>query len=307
MAIAALPSGRQYEIRYGDQRATVVEVGGALREYVVGDRPVLDGYAESEMCDGARGQSLLPWPNRIKDGRYRWAGTDQQLPITEVGKNTAIHGLARWLSWTATEEAADRVTMACTVHPHPGYPFTLDLSIGYVLAADGLTVTTSATNASADPCPYGAGAHPYLTVATEVIDTAVVRIPGRTHLPVDERGIPTGRERVAGTAYDFMVARTIGETEIDVAYTGLERDDDGLARVVLQAPDGTVTVALWVDGHYPHLEIFTGDTLAPHRRRRGLGVEPMTCPPNAFATGEDVISLAPGQTVVGRWGITPSG
>ena len=120
MAIAALPSGRQYEIRYGDQRATVVEVGGALREYVVGDRPVLDGYAESEMCDGARGQSLLPWPNRIKDGRYRWAGTDQQLPITEVGKNTAIHGLARWLSWTATEEAADRVTMACTVHPRPG-------------------------------------------------------------------------------------------------------------------------------------------------------------------------------------------
>jgi len=77
--------------------------------------------------------------------------------------------------------------------------------------------------------------------------------------------------------------------------------------VVLQAPDGTVTVALWVDGHYRYLEIFTGDTLAPHRRRRGLGVEPMTCPPNAFATGEDVISLAPGQTVVGRWGITPSG
>ena len=68
------PTGAQYALRHGDQRATVVEVGGALRDYVVGDRPVLDGYAEDEPVTGARGQTLIPWPNRLEDGAYTWEG-----------------------------------------------------------------------------------------------------------------------------------------------------------------------------------------------------------------------------------------
>ena len=31
----------------------------------------------------------------------------------------------------------------------------------------------------------------------------------------------------------------------------------------------------------------------------------MTCPPNAFATGVDVIRLEPGSTWSGTWGIEP--
>ena len=42
--MAAPPSGEQFEIRHGTQRATIVEVGGGVREYTVGDRPVLDPY-----------------------------------------------------------------------------------------------------------------------------------------------------------------------------------------------------------------------------------------------------------------------
>src|SRR5262245_39479539 len=78
------PSGQQVEIRHGHQQATIVEVGGGLREYRVGGQPVLDGYAEHEMADGGRGQPLLPWPNRIQDGRYEFRGQTLQLPLTEV-------------------------------------------------------------------------------------------------------------------------------------------------------------------------------------------------------------------------------
>src|SRR5687768_16737287 len=93
------PSGHQIEIQHGGQRAVVVEVGGGLREYVVDGRPVLDGYAEGEMADGARGQPLLPWPNRLDGGRYDFGGRSFQLPIDEVERQNAIHGLTRWANW----------------------------------------------------------------------------------------------------------------------------------------------------------------------------------------------------------------
>jgi aldose 1-epimerase len=57
-------------------------------------------------------------------------------------------------------------------------------------------------------------------------------------------------------------------------------------------------------GEYRYAQIFTGDTLAPNRRRRGLAVEPMTCPANAFRSGVDLIVLRPGEAVTLEWGIT---
>src|ERR1700694_132484 len=73
------PSGEQYEIVFGEQRAVITEVGATLREYWSGGRAVLDGFAVSEMCSGGRGQVLMPWPNRIEDGVYEFGGHRQQL------------------------------------------------------------------------------------------------------------------------------------------------------------------------------------------------------------------------------------
>ncbi len=97
---ATAPSGRQVEIASGEQHAWIVEVGGGLRAYSAGGREVLDGYRVEEMCSSARGQCLVPWPNRIRDGSYEFAGRRQQLPLTEPEKQDAIHGLARWANWT---------------------------------------------------------------------------------------------------------------------------------------------------------------------------------------------------------------
>ena len=300
------PSGEQIEIRHTNQRAWVVEVGGSLRTYQVGDRDVLDGYGVHERCTGARGQSLIPWPNRLGDGRYRFAGEDHQLPLTEPDKHNAIHGLTRWANWTPADRATDRVTMRHRVHPQPGYPFTLDLEITYSLATDGLSVRTVATNIGTTPAPYGTGAHPYLTVDTPTIDSVLLRAPGRTWLPTNDRGIPTGAEPVSATEYDFQVPRLIGAAKLDTGFTDLARDQDGLARVELLAPDMRTTT-LWFDQNYRYVMLFTGDSLAiPDRRRRGLGVEPMTCAPNAFQTGHGLQALQPGQSYTTSWGITTS-
>ena len=299
------PSGAQLELGFGDQRAVVVEVGGGLRSYSASGGEVLDGYALDGMSTSGRGQVLVPWPNRLQDGSYEFDGRRHQLALNEPEARNAIHGLVRWVAWQVAEREPHRVVVEHALHPQPGYPFSLALAIEYTLSERGLEVRTTATNVGRDACPYGAGAHPYLTAGTATVDPLVLRAPGRTVLESDDRGLPTGRAPVDGTDYDFREPRAIGATKLDNAFTDLERDEDGRARVEVRDPATGRTVTLWVDGSYTHLMLFTGDPL-PDVDRRSLAVEPMTCPPNAFRTGDDLIRLEPGESTAGAWGIVAS-
>jgi aldose 1-epimerase len=299
------PTGAQIEIRHDRHRACIVEVGGALRAYRFGDRDLVDGYPAGGLCTDARGQPLIPWPNRLRDGAYTFAGRRHQLPLTEPARRNAIHGLVRWANWIVAAQDDDHVAMAYTLHAQDGYPFALELEITYRLADAGLSVTTVATNVGATECPFGSGAHPYLTVGSGPVDAVRLRAPGRTRLIADEQGIPVDVATVEGTAYDFRRARRIGATVLDTAYADLERAPDGLARVAIAMPGGE-TATLWLDASYPFLMLFTGDTLPDAaRRRRSLGVEPMTCAPNAFQSGDGLRTLAPGESISCAWGITP--
>ena len=299
------PSGPQFEIRHGDAVAVAVAVGGGIRTYEVAGVAVLDGYPPDVMADGARGQSLVPWPNRVRDGRWTWRGSDLRLHLTEPAQHNAIHGLLRWVPWTEAQRSPDSVTLATDSYPQPGYPWPLRTTVRYTLDDDGLRVTTTITNRGTSPAPVAAGAHPYLTAGTDTVDSAVLSVPAETWLPTGEQQIPTGTQPVAGSPYDFREPRAIGELEIDYAFTDLRRDDDGLFRLRLSHPDGSRAVTFWVDAAYPYVEVFTGDTLDPGRRRRGLGVEPMSAPPNALATGESLAVLDPGETWIGEWGVRP--
>jgi len=300
---ATVPSGEQFELAAQGQRAVVVEVGGGLRAYVARGREIVHGYREDELCASGRGQLLLPWPNRLQDGRYEFRGRTYQLPIDEPEHGNAIHGLVRWLEWDVGERSADRVVLEHLLHPRPGYPFSLMLRVEYSLDVDGLAVRTTATNVGREPCPFGAGAHPYLSAAPCLVDDLIVTLPARTVLHANARGLPVGRGPVEGTELDFRRSRRIGRAHVDSAFTDLDRDADGIAYVEIQDLDGDGTM-LWFDKSYPFVMLFTGDL--PDVNRRGLAVEPMTCPPNAFRTGDLLLTLEPGESFAGAWGITPS-
>ena len=296
------PSGGQYEISFGDQHATIVEVGGGVRTYAVGARAVLDPYEVDQICDGVHGAPLIPWPNRLADGRYRFDGVDYQVALTEPEKDNAIHGFLHWRNWAVREHQPADVVMGTILYPLSGYPFTLDVTVGYHLDADGLTVTTTATNIGRTPAPWACGAHPYLSPGDGLINEAELKLPAAIRVDSDaHRQLPTAEVPTAGTHFSFPTPRRLGDLEIDFAFRELDRESDGRAWVQLFGVDGK-TAALWVDASFPLVEIYTGDTLAPHRRRRGLGVEPMSAPPNAFASGDGVVRLEPEQTIVHRWG-----
>jgi aldose 1-epimerase len=302
----AIPaSGEQHEIRHGDLVAVVTEVGATLRALSAGGSDVLDGFALEEISPAGRGQVLAPWPNRLDGGRYTFDGRAGQAPIDEPALGNAIHGLVRWLPWTAESKAEGAVALRCDLHPQPAYPWRLKLEIDYGLSPGGLEVNVRATNASDVPAPFGIGFHPYLTVGV-LVDQAVLTLPAARRLLTDERALPVGEEEVDGTAFDFRSAREIGPTRLDSCFTGVPGEDDGRWRVRVEAGDRAVE--LWGGVGFGYVQAYTGDTLQPiSKRRLAIAIEPMTCPPNAFATGRDVIALDPGASWSASWGIAVAG
>ena len=282
----------------------MTEVGAALRSYGVGDDEVVDGFHVSERASGGRGQLLIPWPNRLEDGTFTFDGVACRAALDEPSRGNAIHGLVRWLPWVLQDRTPHAVDLSCALHPQPGYAWTLDLAVRYELGPFGLRVTMRATNRSATPAPFGAGAHPYVSAGTELIDDATLRVPARRRIIADERQLPTDEVDVAGTEFDFTEGRVLGDLALDTGYTALQRDEDGIAEVQLSTHDQLTTIKVWMDEAFPWVMIYTGDTVEPaSRRRRGLAIEPMTCPPNALRSGVDLVTLAPRATWTGTWGI----
>ena len=218
--VSAAPTGEQYEITAGDHRAVVTEVGATLRSFSVGGRDVVHGFGIEDRVSGGRGQNLIPWPNRIRDGRYTFDGTTQQLPLTEPARHNASHGLARYVPWVLVEHKADSVTNRIRIHPQPGWPGTLESTITHQLSQDGLTVTVEATNAGDVDLPFGYGAHPYLTVGESTVDEITLTVPAASYLEVDDdRLLPLKLSPVEGTAYDLREGRVLGSMNLDTAMT----------------------------------------------------------------------------------------
>jgi aldose 1-epimerase len=296
-------TGSQYQIGAGAYSAVVTELGAGLRELTHRGESVIASYQPDELPPGAAGQLLAPWPNRIDGGRYSVAGADYQLDLSEPANGNAIHGLTRWMPWAVVRHGAETVLLRTSVLGRSGYPFCLEIDAEYQLSEEhGLQVTITARNTGSRPAPYGTGSHPYLDAGTPTVDECTLSLPAARWLPSDERGIPAGEARdVTGTGADFRPGRQVRDVRLDHALTGLDRD--GLGRAWARLTSGRAQVGLWAGQGYHWLQVFTGDTLDATRRRRALAVEPMTCPPNAFVTGTDLIILDPGRSVTHVWGI----
>ncbi|NUR24461.1 MAG: aldose 1-epimerase family protein [Catenulispora sp.] len=297
-------TGRELTLRHHDHEAVVVELGAALRSYTVGDRQLLDGFGAAEPITGGRGQILVPWPNRVRGGRYPWHGEELQLPLTEPAQGNAIHGLLRWNAWEVRDTGPREAVLESGVWPQPGYPFPLRVRAEYRLGDDGLDVTLTAWNTGDTAAPYGVGQHPYLTVGTAAIDEALLTVPAETWLRTDAAGLPVGEEPVAGTPYDFRTPRAIGDQRLDTPFGTLARDAHGRTTVRLSHPSGGHGTDLWLGEGADYVQVYTGDTLPEGRRRRAVAVEPKSCPPNAYADGRAAV-LEPGGSHTLRWGITP--
>ncbi|CAM3770022.1 aldose 1-epimerase family protein [Nocardiopsis rhodophaea] len=296
------------ELAAGQYRAIIGRKGATLQRLTWCGGDLIWGGDSDSTGEGAegvgafQGRLMAPWPNRVDKGRYTFEGTEYQLEITDPERGTAIHGLVHSRLWTPHDITPTHVRLTYDLDGEPGYPFPLELAVDYrIHPASGLSVLATARNVGSTSAPYGFGAHPYLTVGVP-LDEATLHLPARLRLPVDERLLPTGPpQNVAGTEYDFRAPRRIGETVFDTAFTGLRPGIEGRSWTVLAGPDHGV--GLWADSSCGWLQVYSADGLPGPAHRSALAVEPMTCPPNALATGRGLRVLGPGDRSEARFGI----
>lgn len=298
-------AGRRWTLVHGDHVAHVQECGAALAGYAVGGAWVTEPSPADAPAAAGNGQLLVPWPNRVRDGRWTLDGVAQQLALTEPARANANHGLLRDAAYVCLAERADEVVLQAEVFPRSGYPFRLSHRVSYALDGTGLTVTHEVVHhapAGAGPAPVAVGAHPYLRVDEVPVADCTLRVDASTVLVVDDRLLPVGSEAVHDE-HDWRGGHRIGERRVDAGYTGLARTD-GQVRHVLSAPDGRSTT-LWADDAFGWVQLFLTDRLPG--RDLAVAVEPMTAPADALNSGEGLAWLPPGEALRVRWGVLPSG
>jgi len=296
-------NGREIQLRHGSSTASVVTLGASLRSLEHDGRPLVVPFRTDELRPAFRGAVLAPWPNRVVDGRYTFDGQAQQLALTEPERGHALHGLLVWTDWDVASVGDDAVTLVTELAPDAGYPHRLQLECVYTLDDDGLTTTVTARSLSGR-APYGTAAHPYLTAGGALLDDCVLTLPADRFVATQgERLLPAGEEDVSEAPWpDFREPTTIGAAQVDHAFTGLRREADGQARVRLEAPDGFAVEMTW-GAELTWVQVHTADRPEPELDRAGLAVEPMTCPPDAFSSGEDVVVLEDGTEHTASWRI----
>lgn len=295
-------SGRQHLLRHGDYTAVVASVGASLRELRYAGHHLTRHYDADEIRPQYRGALLVPWPNRVVDGTYDFDGTTHQLSLTEPERGHALHGLLAWDEWETVEHSEASVRLRATVVPQKGYPFRLSVEVQYSLDDDGLTTTVTSVNTGPDAAPYGVGPHPYLVASDGPVDEWTLTLPADTVLEVTEdRLIPTSLAAVTGD-FDFRSPTRIGTAFLDHAFTDVGYADD-LATVSVTGADGT-GAAVSFGRDLPWVQVHTGDLPGnPPESRGSLAVEPMTCPPDAFNSGTNLLVLAPGNSHSVSWRI----
>jgi aldose 1-epimerase len=296
-------SGIQYRLSAADYTATIASVGGSLRELTWRGRNLIVPFAPDEVRPAFRGAILAPWPNRIVDGTYRFNGSQHELALTEPARRHALHGLVTWLQFEPVVRTESSLSLAATVQPQSGYPFRLEVVVAFNISELGLSITLAATNTGGEPAPYGASIHPYLVAGPGRVDDWYLELPADSVLRVTtDRLIPQDLVSVTELAgrLDFRRARQIGESFIDHAFTGLQSGPDESFSARLTGADGAGVAMFWT-AECPWVQVHTADRPESETSRIGLAIEPMTCPPDAFNSGTNLVVLDSGGSNTTSW------
>ena len=273
----------------------VLQKDGALHEVLAGERTP-EKLRANAWHNGAR---LLPYPNRIQNGTYIFNNRKYQLPINFINQNHSIHGLLYDKPFIHNSSHSDEKTASVTLENQynkneSGYPFSFITTITYELSDRGLMCSTHVTNNGTEPLPLGDGWHPYFTFGSKVDDLAL-QLPSGEFLEVDNRQIPTGNIISLET---FLQPATIGKIEFDDCFV-LPRNQS-IIRSRLLNNEQNLTIDIWQEtgfNKYNYLHVY----IPPDRT--AIALEPMTCPANAFNSGQNLIVLEPEQCYHSRCGV----
>ena len=156
---------------------------------------------------------LVPYVNRIRDGRFRFRGREVVQAPNLPPDPSPLHGQG-WLgAWQVTEQSPDSAELRFT-HPAGEWPWTYEAVQRIALDGGGLTLAIECRNADDAPMPCGLGHHPYFPCTPETrLDTEV-----RCAWTIDDKVLPVERVPAEGP-YDLR-DRPICGRDLDNGFGG---------------------------------------------------------------------------------------
>lgn len=221
----------ELEIRVGDWSVGLrPDLGGCLshfRQYSPGDgvtdwlRPLEGDDALQSAC-----YPLVPFSNRIDQGRFTQDGQEIQLPLNFPPEPHAIHGFGCWRPWEVAAQHVDSVTLAYN-HEPDAWPWAFRAEQVVSLTDGRLSIGLSVTNQAESLMPVGLGLHPFFAKAVP----AAVRMHVAAIHETDEFCMPVRRNIHHPVLTDFAGGKRLRE--------GLDNCFDGW--------DGQAQLS-WADG-----------------------------------------------------------
>lgn len=258
----------------------------------LGQRRGLTAYVNNGKTMGI--PILYPWANRLSANTYEADGTLVTLTPGAGGVRTDDHGapihgvLAAYPGWEVSVRTESSLT-AVLDYGDPqllaSFPFPHLLTQHVTLAGRTLTVETTVAPTSSVPVPLCFGYHPYLKIPGVPREEWTLTTPPMRHLPVDDKGIPTGAhepwpggaEQLKATSYD----------------DGYDRVPKG---AVFSLTGGERRIDVVFESGYPAAQLFApiNDDL--------IAIEPMAAPTDALRRG-GYRKAAPGKPETARFSI----
>ncbi|WP_297552257.1 aldose epimerase [uncultured Corynebacterium sp.] len=265
-------------LAHGDYVAEIGLFGGALKALTYRGAPLVESYEGKPPL--MAGVVLAPWPNRTEDGWFEWQGTAHQLGITEPERNNAIHGFAvDW--WHVKERSDNRVALAFDIEPRQGWPWAIQLEATYTLDEQGLYHQLTARTTEPGEVPFAYGLHLYLSPQGAGAEEAVLSVDVGKRYQLNARNLPTGK-----TEQVRIANQPIAEVDWDDCFHG-----EGPLTAVYSA--GGKGVRLEMGEGLNWVQMFTpADFPRAGGPGKALAVEPMSAPPNALRSGEDLVRLS---------------
>jgi len=285
------------DMKAGDLHVVIDEdTGGAIKCFTAGGMEILRGVAdfrlEAEHGRPVGAYPLIPYANRIANGRFSFGGENFQLGLNFAGHPHSLHGNAWMRVWTVISAQPTRVHLSLDHQPPRDpvlqWPFAYHTEMIFELDPLGLTVDMSLRNDDARPFPAGIGLHPY--IARDVGTT--LQFNADTVWTNGPDALPVAREAVSGH-WDFTTARPVTNTQIDECYAGW----GGTASVVWPSAGRRLTIEAGLP--FDHIQLYTPPL------RDFFGLEPVSNMPDAINRMDQVPDnglcvLAPGETLAGR-------
>jgi len=275
--------------------------GANIRElfFIKAGRPVqiLDGFQTfGQLQNNEKSKSifLIPFPNRVRDGKYFFEGKEHQLPINKPEENNAIHGFIWNRKFEITETLLNENSAIIKLQYQyvgdiEGFPFPFLIELEFQLDESELKITVLATNTGYSNMPFGIGWHPYFTFK-QAVDNLSLKIPACNILEADERMIPTGNRKALD---EFVQLQKIESTSFDTCFE-FSGNDKIFESIV---SDSESIITLWQENIFRYLQVY----IPPGRN--SIALEPMTCHANAFNSAENLITLKPNEKFAGSFGV----